>query len=238
MSEKKVLQPNNYGVFTALDMQSDVQAIQLAKKLVHISPYFKIGLRMFIRYGPNFVKKIQDIGGCVFLDLKLFDIPHTVQTAVESIVHLGVFMTTIHVQGGRDMIRAAVRGVQGKSQEKKTKLIGVTVLTSWSEEEMKALSQKSLQTYVAELANLANEENLDGVVSSALEVKDIKENWEHLLTVTPGIRFNKSPHQDQKRVVSPQEAKKNGAHFLVVGREVITASRPQEILEKIVNDFI
>lgn len=229
---------NKRGVFTALDIEKKEEILYLVKNLVNISPYFKIGLRAFVRYGPSLIKEVQDRGGIVFLDLKLFDIPHTVETAIKSMNHLGIFMTTVHIQGGREMLKSAMRANSENEREQKIKLMGVTVLTSWSNEDLKGVWRDGdLEKHISHLADLAQEEKLDGIVCSALEVGKLKKRGE-LLALTPGIRINMANTQDQKRVVNPQTAKINGSDFIVVGREVINAKSPEFVLEKIVSDFI
>lgn len=200
---------------------------------------YKVGLEQFTRFGPSIVERIIKKDVKVFLDLKLHDIPNTVAKAVESVCELGVHFLTIHAFGGLSMMRAATDAAKNATTRGKIspKIIGVTVLTSISEEMLKGELNvaKSLEQQVADLAGLAAKAGLDGIVCSAADLLAVKPMVpQHFEIITPGIRFDGGATHDQKRVATPQEAIKNGATILVLGRAVTEAKSPGDAAKGIV----
>lgn len=224
----------------------DVPNLEEAKKLVEIlSPtvkVFKIGKELFTSAGPEVVRMVNAKGGKVFLDLKFHDIPNTVGAACEAATRLGVFMLNVHAVGGKSMMIQAVQSVNKTAEELKTKppiLIGVTVLTSMKEPDLKEVGIRNpLAQQVETLAALAKTCGLDGVVASGHELDLIKTAiGKDFLVVTPGVRPVWAGHGDQKRVMTPKEAIEKGADFIVVGRPVTQDKDPREAAQKILSEM-
>lgn len=183
--------------------------------------YVKIGMELYYAVGPEIVSYVKELGHSVFLDLKLHDIPNTVQSAMAVLAKLGVDMTNVHAAGGVEMMKAARAGLgQGPT------LIAVTQLTSTSEEQMQDFQniQTSLAESVVHYAKKTAEAGLDGVVCSAQEVELIKQaTSQDFVCLTPGIRPSGSDLGDQKRVMKPSEARRIGSDYIVVGRPITQA---------------
>ncbi|WP_457625661.1 orotidine-5'-phosphate decarboxylase [Persephonella sp.] len=218
----------------ALDIKNTEEALSLLNSLKGEDLIIKIGYLLFIKEGPNIVKKIKDMGFSVFLDLKLHDIPNTVYNGVKSAVELEVDYLTIHTLGGVEMMKKAVEA----KEDSDLKLLGVTVLTSHSEEYTEYIgSRYGLHQLALKLARTAVDTGIDGIVCSPFEVRQIKEKInKKFIAVTPGIRIENSD-DDQKRVATPEFAVREGSDILVVGRPIIKAKDKKkvvrEILEKI-----
>ncbi len=213
-------------IILALDVDTLKEAKSLVDKLYPKIKIFKVGSHLFTAYGPKIIKLIQKKGAEVFLDLKYLDIPNTVANAVASAVRQKVKMLTLHISGGKEMIKAAVTAVKHQAKIsgiKKPLLIGVTVLTS----------QKATPAEVLKLAQVGLANGLDGVVCSVREAatlrKKIKKNF---LMVTPGIRANNSSQDDQKRTSTVKEAQYAGSNFLVIGRPILKAVNPVKMTEE------
>ena len=174
---------------------------------------FKIGLPLFVKYGYSIIKDIQKYDTNIFLDLKLHDIPSVVSQTIENINDLDIEFLTIHLQGGKDLAKAAMKSTST------IKLLGVTILTSIKESEFKSIYGISLNESVIKLASVAASTGLYGVVCSGLESQEIKRHFPKLKTIVPGIRL-KDNKDDQNRVLSPCDALKRKADFLVVGRDI------------------
>ncbi|MDD3113259.1 MAG: orotidine-5'-phosphate decarboxylase [Candidatus Izemoplasmatales bacterium] len=201
-------------------------------------PMLKIGMELFYREGPELIRQLKRQGYPLFLDLKLHDIPHTVEKAMVNIGHLGVDMVNVHASGGLDMMEAAKYGL--KRSGSTTKLLAVTVLTSIDEAILanELLVHKPLEDTVKHFALLAKKAGLDGVVCSPLEVPIIKKVCSHdFLTVTPGIRYPSQAQDDQRRITTPSEAKKLGTDLIVVGRTITKAVDPYAMYDQIVREF-
>ncbi|HHF42987.1 MAG TPA: orotidine-5'-phosphate decarboxylase [Candidatus Aminicenantes bacterium] len=228
-------------IIVALDVASRTEALRLITLLPQ-AKFFKVGLRLFVAEGPEFVEEIIKRGKEVFLDLKLHDIPNTVGQTVEEIVNLGVRMMTLHVAGGRMMMKRAVEAVQNLNASKKKYpplLLGVTVLTSLTPPDLQEIGVAlELSQQVVRLARLAEECGLDGLICSPQEVEEVRRivNPEMIL-ITPGIRPSWSTKNDQRRVTTPREAFQKGADFIVVGRPIIASSRPHEAFSRIVEEI-
>ncbi|GFH42282.1 orotidine 5'-phosphate decarboxylase [Lactococcus hodotermopsidis] len=197
--------------------------------------YVKIGMELFYAVGPEVVTYAKSLGHSVFLDLKLHDIPNTVKSAMKVLANLGVDMTNVHAAGGVEMMSAALEGLGGK-----TKLIAVTQLTSTSQEIMQ--NDQNIQTTLAEsVVNYAKktaESGLLGVVCSAQEVALIKSaTTENFICLTPGIRPSGAAVGDQKRVMTPAQARAIGSDYIVVGRPITQAENPVQAYLEIKNDW-
>lgn len=224
---------SNIRVITALDYPDAASALECAKRLKPELCALKVGKELFTAAGPQLVEKLQDQGFKIFLDLKFHDIPNTTAKAVAAAARLGVWMVNVHCSGGRVMMEAAAEAAA--SQAHKPILIGVTVLTSMDEAQLKDLGiTDPIDEVVLRLASLAKECGLDGVVSSAREAALIKERIaQPFVNVTPGIRPAGAALGDQKRVLTPLEALKAGADYLVIGRPITQAADPVAALESI-----
>ncbi|WLR59695.1 orotidine-5'-phosphate decarboxylase [Guptibacillus hwajinpoensis] len=212
--------------FSRKDELDDFLALFEQEKL-----FVKVGMEAYYQHGPKLVDELKQQGHDVFLDLKLHDIPNTVQKAMRGLAGLGVDLINVHASGGSRMMKAAIEGLESGtgSGQKRPLCIGVTQLTSTSEEMLRKELQiiGNMKNSVVSLANLARESGLDGVVSSALEVPMIKEACgDRFLTVTPGIRLEGDMAGDQNRVCSPKKARSLGSDFIVVGRSVTGAKNP------------
>lgn len=217
-------------VIVALDVENRRKAEKAIGQLGSELKWVKVGMQLYYKEGPDVVKSIKDSGLKVFLDLKLHDIPNTVSLAMKSLVGLGVDMTNLHCLGGSRMMREAKEMV-GESLS----LIGVTQLTSSSEEQIKEEMklQCSLEDSVESLAGLAKQAGLNGVVCSAFEAANVKEKLgSSFTTVCPGIRFKEDDPGDQIRVATPDFAAQNGVDYLVMGRSILKSSNPKASLER------
>lgn len=218
-------------LIVALDVDTAVQALAIAERLDPQTAKVKVGKQLFTREGPELVRILVARGFDVFLDLKFHDIPNTVAQAVSAAADLGVWMVNVHAGGGSRMMRAAVEALQGRSN--RPLLTGVTVLTSMDETDLRELgvNQSPLER-VLDLARLAQQSGLDGVVCSAQEAPLLRaELGQRFLLVTPGIRLPGDAAGDQRRVVTPQEALQDGADYLVMGRSITGATDPAAAVE-------
>ena len=193
--------------------------------------FVKVGMELYYQAGPQIISYLKEQGHQVFLDLKLHDIPNTVESAMHGLAKLGVDMTNVHASGGKAMMEAALQGLKEGTPagKKRPLLIAVTQLTSTSEAAMhlEQLIPVSLIDSVIHYAKLAQAAGLDGVVCSPLEAQAIKEaTSDNFLRVTPGIRPNDAKSDDQKRIATPTIAKQIGATHIVVGRPVTRAENP------------
>lgn len=214
-----------------LDQPSLRDAVQLVDELGDGVDFYKVGLELFTRVGPEVVRLLRDRGRRVFLDLKLLDIPNTVAGAVRAAAALDVDLLTVHATGGPAMLEAAATAAEGR-----VRLLAVTVLTSFSADELGAVWQRPIDDVgaeVARLAGLARDSGIDGLVSSAHEVSRLRAalGGEAIL-VTPGIRLAGGATHDQTRVATPERAVRDGADHLVVGRAITAAAdRPAALRE-------
>ena len=206
-------------------------------------PYVKIGMELFYAEGPDMIRQLKARGHRVFLDLKLHDIPNTVKKAMQVIGGYGVDMVNVHASGGVAMMKAAKEGLLlGAARfADKPKLIAVTQLTSTDEETLHSqlLIDRPMDEVVRKYAPNAREAGLDGVVCSAFEAAEIHEACgADFLTVTPGIRFAENSNDDQKRVMTPAQAKLAGSDFIVVGRPITAAERPIDAYARCKEEFL
>lgn len=229
-------------LIVALDFPNLGDAEKLVKKISPLVKIFKVGKELFTTAGPEAIKMIHSHKCQVFLDLKFHDIPNTVASACDAAARQGVFMVNVHALGGKNMMVSAVQAIHKVAQEKKTtptKIIGVTVLTSMTDPDLKEVGvNKKVKQEVEQLAALAQGCGLDGVVASAQEIKVIrKKTSKGFLIVTPGVRPTWAAHGDQKRVMTPREAIQEGADFIVVGRPITQHPQPLVASEKILKEI-
>lgn len=209
-------------IAVALDVATVEEARRLAEQVAPHVGVMKIGLELFIAHGPAAVRAMADLGCRVFLDLKLHDIPETVARAVSSARDLGVAFLTLHASGGRAMLEAAA-----KASGSELTLLGVTVLTSLKQEDLGAMSvNRPLSDHARVLATLCRDAGVTGLVTSALEVRALREVLPDAFLVTPGIRPSGADAGDQARVATPSDAVRAGSDLLVVGRPLRDASDP------------
>ncbi|MGB4461247.1 MAG: orotidine-5'-phosphate decarboxylase [Tepidanaerobacteraceae bacterium] len=222
-------------VIIALDTTDEQKALELVKLLKHKVSVFKVGLELFCSQGPVIVKKINDLGCKVFLDLKFHDIPNTVAGAARAALSTGAFMFNVHASGGREMMRKVRETVDSAELPEKPIVIAVTVLTSLDESDLNDINiSKSPLEQVKTLALLTKESGLDGVVASPREITAIREvAGQDFVIVTPGVRPAWAQAGDQKRIMTPAEALDAGASYIVVGRPVTAAPNPVEAIDKL-----
>ncbi len=225
-------------IVVALDFATREQALALAKQLDPALCRIKIGSTLFTHYGPSIVDALQTLGFDVFLDLKYHDIPNQVAGSCAQAAKLGVWMITVHCAGGMAMMQAAREAIDQVSGRKPI-LVGVTVLTSLSGEDLVSVGyQDSLIDNVLKLAKLAKRSGLDGVVSSAIETTLLRrELGDDFVFVTPGIRLTEESTDDQKRIMTPTGALDAGSTYLVIGRAITQAPEPIIALQKIYEDI-
>ena len=222
-------------IIIPLDLEH-TDAIHMAKILDPEICRLKVGSQLFTSSGPKIIKELHNLSFDIFLDLKFHDIPNTVHQAIKSAADLGVWMVNVHASGGSKMLEASYKALEGYPNP--PLLIGVTVLTSVSEESLKEVGLSCLQEQVIKLARLAKDNGLDGVVCAASDISSIKSKLgEDFITVTPGIRPVNSNLNDQSRVSTPFEAIKNGSDYLVIGRPITGSDNPKDALEKIYKEI-
>ncbi len=230
-------------VILALDVNDSGHALDLVEITGKYVTIFKVGFELFLSSGHRIIEKIHGKGKKVFLDLKFHDIPNTVEKVSAEVTRLGVHMFTVHASGGYDMMRRCSDRVVNlclKENLTKPKIIGVTVLTSISDKSFREElgCQHSIATHVKHLASLARRSGLDGVVASGQEVSLIRNYSEkNFLILSPGIRPPWSPPDDQKRTMTPKEALRNGADYLVIGRAITGHDNPLRAVELIIREI-
>jgi orotidine-5'-phosphate decarboxylase len=225
-------------IIVALDVPTTEAALGLAEQLAPVVGAFKIGSELFTSAGPEIVRRIRALGGPVFLDLKFHDIPNTVAKAVATAVRLDVQMLTIHTGGGLEMMRAAEQAAQSAAREAGRAaplVLGVTVLTSMNGQALAETGcEADVGRQVERLAELALKAGLRGLVCSPLEVVRLRELLpQEVQLVTPGIRTGAEAPDDQKRTLTPREALRAGANWLVIGRPICAAPNPRAAAEQI-----
>jgi len=230
-------------LIVALDVGTAAEAVDICDRLLPDVDFFKVGLGLFCAEGPKIIKSLKDRGALVFLDLKLHDIPAQVEQATRVIGTYGVDMVTVHCLGGPAMLAAAKAGIDSGAKEANhlpPMVVGVTILTSLDGSDLEEMGVNgNVAREVGILAGLAKDAGLNGVVASADETAMIRsESTGDFIIVTPGIRpaWARSS-ADQKRVMTPGEAKAAGASFLVVGRPVIAASDPKAAARRIIEEI-
>lgn len=227
------MQPIEPRIIVALDYPAAEPALALVEQLDPHSCHLKVGKEMFTRFGPSFVEGLSERGFKIFLDLKFHDIPNTVAAACDAAADLGVWMINLHASGGRRMMEAARERLERRSQ--RPRLIAVTILTSLTTEEIAEVGfSGDPASNVLRLAALAESSGMDGVVCSPREAADIRaRTGGDFLLVTPGVRPRDAALDDQRRVMTPGEAIRAGASFLVIGRPITGAAQPAQAVASI-----
>ncbi|MBD1147228.1 orotidine-5'-phosphate decarboxylase [Pelagibacterales bacterium SAG-MED31] len=217
-------------VIIALDNKNIKQIVSIVKETKSEAFGFKIGKEFFYNYGIEGYKKIYNLSPKIFLDLKLHDIPNTVQKALKALIKLKPLFTTIHISGGDDMQK-----VSSNIKKNKTKILGVTILTSLSSQQTKKYyNDKNINQLVKKFAQNAKNNKLDGIVCSPLELKTVRKVvGNKMILVVPGIRLEKNKKNDQKRILTPKEAINLGANYLVIGRPIVQSTNPLKTLKEI-----
>ena len=225
---------NDPKVVVALDFDKKADALSFVDKISPNDCRLKVGKEMFTYFGPELVKQFINKGFDVFLDLKFHDIPNTVAKAVTAAADLGVWMVNVHASGGGQMMIKANEALQTFGSDKPL-LIAVTVLTSMGEDDLRGLGiEISPAEQVMHLARLAQQSGLDGVVCSAWEAEQLKQAFgDNFKLITPGIRPAGASADDQKRIMTPEQALQAGVDYLVIGRPITKASDPHTVLQNI-----
>jgi orotidine-5'-phosphate decarboxylase len=230
-------------IIVALDTASGGRALDLVRSLRGQISIFKVGLELYTATGPSIVREIKGLGAEVFLDLKFHDIPNTVARAAAEAARMGVAMLDVHLSGGAAMIRRAVDEVEATctlNQIRRPALLGITVLTSLGDESLPPLGiHRTAQEQVLALAALGQEAGLDGVVASPRELQSLRSRLgSDFVLVTPGIRPEGAPVDDQVRTLTPREAVEAGADYLVIGRPITGADSPAVAARDILRSII
>lgn len=227
-------------VIVACDFSSAKETFEFLDKFEGKKPFVKIGMELFYAEGPEIVRQIKTGGHKIFLDLKLHDIPNTVKKAMRVLSKLDVDMCNLHAAGAAPMMRAALEGLT-RDDGSRPILIAVTQLTSTDQQTMERdlLIKEPIDRVVMHYAKTAADAGLDGVVCSPLEAQKVHDACgKGFLTVTPGVRFADGDMGDQKRVMTPAQAKEIGSDYIVVGRPITAADDPVAAYEKCINDFV
>lgn len=227
-------------VIIACDFSSAEQTFEFLDKFTGRKPFVKIGMELYYAEGPSIVKEIKRRGHKIFLDLKLHDIPNTVKKSMAVLSRLDVDICNLHAGGTVAMMEAALEGLT-RPDGTRPLLIAVTQLTSTSQESMERdlLIKEPIDEVVMHYAKNAEKAGLDGVVCSPLEAGKVHEVCgKEFLTVTPGVRFADGDVGDQKRVMTPAQAKEIGSDYIVVGRPITAAEDPVAAYERCINEFV
>ncbi|GIN94629.1 orotidine 5'-phosphate decarboxylase [Siminovitchia terrae] len=226
----------------ALDFPDSEKAWNFLNRFDGEQLFVKVGMELYYQEGANLLKSLKEKGHWIFLDLKLHDIPNTVHRSMKVLAGLSIDMVNVHAAGGTEMMKAALSGLEEGTKAGQTRpaLIAVTQLTSTSEEQMQReqLIDRSIDESVLHYALLAKESGLDGVVCSAFEAASIaKEAGGDFLRVTPGIRMTGSKSDDQKRIVTPSDAREMGSSMIVIGRPVTQAGDSVLSYKKVLTEW-
>lgn len=227
-------------VIIACDFSSKDQVMSFLDKFEGKKPFVKIGMELFYAEGPQIVKEIKARGHKIFLDLKLHDIPNTVKKAMNVLSSLDVDMTNLHASGTKRMMEAAMEGLTREDGSRPI-LIAVTQLTSTDQQSMEddLWIKEPIDQVVMHYAANAKDAGLDGVVCSPLEAEKVHTTCgKDFVTVTPGVRFADGDIGDQKRVMTPAQAKEIGSDYIVVGRPITAAEDPVAAYERCLNEFV
>lgn len=228
-------------VIIACDFSSKQQVMDFLDRFRGKKPFVKIGMELFYAEGPQIVREIKERGHKIFLDLKLHDIPNTVKKAMSVLSGLDVDMCNLHAAGTKAMMSAALEGLT-RPDGTRPILIAVTMLTStdqFSMQEEILIRGMDISDVVISYAKNAKSCGLDGVVCSPLEAGRVhRACGPEFLTVTPGVRFADGEKGDQRRITAPEQARKNGSDYIVVGRPITAAIDPVEAYERCVSDFV
>ena len=226
-------------VIIACDFPNAETTFAFLDRFTDTKPFVKIGMELYYAEGPSIVRELRKRGHKIFLDLKLHDIPNTVQKAMAVLSQLDIDMVNLHAAGTKAMMEAALKGLT-RADGTRPILLAVTQLTSTSEERMhdELLINGSISDCVCHYARMAKEAGVDGVVCSPLEAGMVKERCgAEFLTVTPGIRFADGAVGDQVRITTPAKAKEIGSDYIVVGRPITAAEDPLSAYMRCVKEF-
>ena len=226
-------------VIVACDFASAEQTFAFLDKFTGRKPFVKIGMELYYAEGPAIVKEIKARGHKIFLDLKLHDIPNTVKKAMAVLRNLDVDITNLHAAGTKKMMRAALEGLT-REDGTRPLLIAVTQLTSTDQQSMEddLLIREPIDKVVMHYAKCAEEAGLDGIVCSPLEAGKVHDLCgKDFLTITPGVRFADGDVGDQKRVMTPAQAKEIGSDYIVVGRPITAAADPVAAYNRCIEEF-
>lgn len=223
---------NNTELILALDVENFSAAENLLSKFKGIINYYKVGSSLFTLEGPKVIELVHKYGGQVFLDLKFHDIPNTVKNAVANAQKLGVYAVSLHISGGARMIEAC------SALDKRPKLWGISVLTSFDEESFALTGFKdNIALTMSKLSDMGVFAGLNGLVCSGFEIEMLRKKFpENIDIVAPGIRLGNTD-DDQKRIINPKKAKELGADFIVVGRPVLNSPNPDEAVKIILKEL-
>ena len=227
-------------VIVACDFSSAEETLGFLDKFKEEKPFVKIGMELFYAAGPEIVKTLKARGHKIFLDLKLHDIPNTVKKAMHVLSGLDVDICNVHAAGTGRMMQAALEGAK-RPDGTRPLVIAVTQLTSTDQETMEKdiLIHEPIADVVMKYAQTTKEAGLDGIVCSPLEAGKVHEVCgKEFITVTPGVRFADGDKGDQKRVMTPEEAKKIGSDYIVVGRPITQAEDPVAAYRRCVSEFV
>ncbi len=227
-------------VIIACDFSSGEDTLKFLDNFTGKKPFVKIGMELFYAEGPSIVRELKKRGHKIFLDLKLHDIPNTVKKSMAVLSNLDVDICNLHAAGTTAMMKAALEGLT-RADGTRPLLIAVTQLTSTDQESMERdlLIKEPIDKVVMHYAHNAKEAGLDGVVCSPLEAGKVHEVCgDTFLTVTPGVRFADGDIGDQKRVMTPAQAKEIGSDYIVVGRPITAAADPVAAYERCLNEFV
>ena len=224
-------------IILALDVESRSKARSILKATGEQLKWVKVGLQSYLRDGPDLLSEIAGLGKRIFLDLKLHDIPNTMSKALESLSSLPIDMLTVHATAGPDALSKCSK--EAKTMMPEVTLLAVTVLTSMDKGNLSAIGVDSpVEEQVIKLATLASESGIGGVVCSPLELEILRPALPpETKLVTPGIRPSGSDHGDQKRIMTPSQAHRAGADYLVIGRPILAAPEPSDALAKIIGEM-
>lgn len=227
-------------VIVACDFSSAQMTYEFLDRFTDRKPFVKIGMELYYAEGPSIVRELKKRGHKIFLDLKLHDIPNTVKKSMKVLSNLDVDICNLHAAGTKNMMKAALEGLT-REDGTRPLLIAVTQLTSTDQESMEndLLIREPIDKVVMHYAECAKESGLDGVVCSPLEAGKVHEVCgKDFLTVTPGVRFADGDIGDQKRVMTPKDAKEIGSDYIVVGRPVTAAADPVAAYNRCCEEFI
>ena len=219
-------------IFCALDFTDLKKTLDFTEIIKNNVGGIKLGLEFFSKNGPQGVEKMKKFGLPIFLDLKLHDIPNTVKQSLKNVLSLEPEFLTVHLSGGYKMIEVL------QDIKKQTKIIGVSLLTSLDNEDLKnmGINLKSNE-FVEHLVKIGVNAGIDGIVSSAQEVDNLKKKFNDLIFVTPGIRLSSDKTDDQKRTKSPRSAIASGSDLLVIGRPITESKNPVSSINEIINNI-
>jgi len=229
-------------LIVALDVENITRAKRLVNQLQGQVEIFKIGPYLFTRYGPEVIEVVQRFNSKVFLDLKLHDIPNTVSNAVRQMVNLKVFMLTVHISGGIEMMKEAKEAAEDEAKRLKVRrplILGVSLLSSLNSKDLVRINMPAdVDRQVVHLSRLAKRCKLDGVVLSAREAPLVRRELDKdFIIASAGIRPRESSRNDQKRVMTPKQAIDSGCDYIIIGRPIIESNNPTKVVKDIIEEI-